>query len=150
MTHFAVHFRDHVTPILRSTVKSQALAVAVGSIEFSDAVAAVWAVARSRGATFLSDGVVDELRDWILTNLSSEVNDALAACPEQLDLIETADEPDEEWKARYVVDLERLTDPVGHYERLASGCRETEIIRWVFAAISPEYRAHLLAVRRGA
>ena len=40
--------------------------------------------------------------------------------------------------------LERETDPVGHYTRLAGSCEAP--VRWAFASISPEYRASL---RRG-
>ena len=35
------------------------------------------------------------------------------------------------------------TDPVGYYSWLTAGCRDPDRMRWVFAAISPPYRAHL-------
>ena len=82
MNNFPIHFRQHAIPALRPVLAGQALAVAAGSIEFSEAVRATWEAARARGAMFLPDEVFadgkahrpfDELRDWILTTLSTEI-----------------------------------------------------------------------------
>lgn len=83
MNQFPSHFRQHAIPALRPIVAGQALAVAAGSIEFHEAVRAVWGAARSRGAMFLPDEVFDngkihrpfdELCDWILTTLCAEID----------------------------------------------------------------------------
>lgn len=89
MTHFAAHFRQHVTPWLREIIRGQALAVAAGSIEFQEAIANTWAAARTRGAMFLPDSITDidgktehpfdQLRDWILTRMSVEIDAYIAA-----------------------------------------------------------------------
>jgi len=83
VNNFPIHFRQHAIPALRPVVAGQALAVAAGSIEFSEAVRATWEAARARGAMFLPDEAFadgkthrpfDELRDWILTTLSAEID----------------------------------------------------------------------------
>jgi len=88
VNNFPNHFRQHAIPALRPVVAGQALAVAAGSIHFSEAVRAVWQDARTRGAMFLPDEVFedgkiyrpfDHLRDWILTTLSAEIDRIEAA-----------------------------------------------------------------------
>lgn len=74
MMGFSYHFRTHAIPALRPIVAGQALAVAAGSIEFHEAVRAIWAAARNKGAMYLPDETFGELRDWILTTLSAEID----------------------------------------------------------------------------
>ena len=120
-------------PRLRIEVERQALLIDIGDATFADAHSAVMCTARSRGAVYLPTDRLDELDDWISSALLSAVDQAEAR------------------RLEICTDVERLraADPVAYYERLAASCSKPDEMRWVFAALSPEYRRHLLAVRQG-
>lgn len=130
MSLFANHFRSHVTPRLRGMAERQAFLVAADAISFAEAVEAVLREAFSRGAGYLPSAIFDELLDWVYATVSQEIEKAEAACAEM----------DGESERR------RQADPVAYYTDLNAQCSQP--MEWVFAAISPEYRAHLLAVKR--
>jgi hypothetical protein len=69
---FAAHFRQHCTSALVVACQTQGLLVGLELIGFADAYAAVWQMARSRGATFLPDEIVEDLETWICTFLADE------------------------------------------------------------------------------
>jgi len=132
MSIFAVHFRNHVTPRLRQQVALQAFLIACGSVTYGEGRAAIVAHAWRYGAGHLPAALFAELLDWISTAL---LEDILQAEP-RVEAIEADN------------DRSVATDPVAHYTRLAAQCSNPDQMRWVFAAISPKYRAHLQAVRR--
>lgn len=72
MSVFAEAFRRHVTPDLKKSIRGNALLMALGSQEFSDAYATVAALAIRRGASHLAPERLDELLDWIGSALLDE------------------------------------------------------------------------------
>jgi len=145
--NFPIHFRDHVMPRLRQQVTLQSFLIACGSATYAEGYDAVLAQARRYGALHLPERlrVWDEaaarfrtirpraeLEDWIATSLLTGILQAEPRVAE----IEAG------------IETERVVDPVTHYDRLAANSRNPEAMRWTFAAICPEYRAHLQAVRR--
>ena len=130
MSLFPIHYRQHVMPKLRQQIDLQAFLIACDTTTYSDAHAEVIGLAHRYGAGYLPDRLRDQLHDWISDNLLS----AIMAAEPRVEAVEA--------------DIERraATDPVTHYTELAAQCRPG--MEWVFAAISPEYRAHLQAVRR--
>lgn len=56
-------------PDLRRSCRLEALAITHGLSGFAESSAAVMTHARSRGATHLPSGLVDELIDWIDTTI---------------------------------------------------------------------------------
>ncbi len=131
MKLFPLHFRDHVMPKLRAAVNVQAFLIACGSATYSEGHAEVFAVARRYGALYLPDNRLADLQDWIATAL--------------VDGIDAAERRVDEIEAQHAI-----ADPIQHYDMLAEQSRDPEAMRWTFAAICPEYRAHLIAGRRGA
>lgn len=138
MTAFPTHFRDHVMPRLRQQVAVQAFLVACGSTSYAEGYDVVLAAARRYGALRLPERLrIDgrtvrpllELEDWISTSLLTGILQAEPRIAEIEAEIAAA-------------------DPVAHYEELAAASRNPDQMRWTFAAINPEYRAYLQAVRR--
>ena len=94
--------------------------------------AAILATALHYGAGYLPSARFDELHDWI----ASALVEAITEAEPRVDAMDAE------------IERQTVEDPIAHYERLAAESREPEKMRWAFAAISPVYRAHLLAVRR--
>ena len=130
MMHFPAHFREHVVPKLRHDIAVQAFRLATDQTDYGGAYAEVFAVARHYGALRLPDWALTDLRDWISTELLA----AIMAAERRIDALQAE------------IEAERASDPVGHYARLAQSCMPG--MQWIFAAISPEYRAHLIAEHR--
>jgi hypothetical protein len=128
VTSFAENFREHVTPKLREEIAHQALQLACDTIDWQDAFQIVLDMALRYGAIHLRDDIFYDLRDWIGSMLLDAVGNAENAVGE--------------------VERQAQANPIGHYESLAASCSDPDAMRWVFAAISPEYRKSLLAVRR--
>lgn len=129
---FADDFRTCVLPRLREACRREGVFVACRLRDFADAHAAIWEEAAYLGALFLPEPVRADLEDWIGTTL--------------LHAVLAAEQHNAVLGAELAEQLSR--DPVTYYEELAEACREPERMRWVFAAISPEYRQHLIASRR--
>lgn len=130
MTSFPDNFREHVTPKLREEIARQAIRLACDEIDWTAGFQAVLGMALRYGAIHLPDGIFYDLRDWIGSML--------------LDAASTTESAADE------IERQAQVDPVSHYESLAASCSDPAAMRWVFAAISPEYRESLLAVRRPA
>lgn len=145
--NFPTHFRDHVMPRLRQQVALQSFLIACGAASYAEGYDAVMTQARRYGAMHLPERlrVWDEtlgrfrtarpraeLEDWIATSISTGILQAEPRVAE----IETNNERRAD------------ADPIAYYDGLAAGSRNPEAMRWTFAAICPEYRAHLQAVRR--
>ena len=131
MKLFPIHFRDAVMPRLRAAVDVQSFFIACGTREYGEASAEVFAIARKFGALHLPDQRLEELQEWIAIALLQ----GIAAAEKRVDEIEAT---------------LAAEDPIQHYEELAAQSQDPERMRWTFAAICPEYRAHLIAGRRGA
>jgi hypothetical protein len=69
---FAAHFRQHCMPALMVACRTQGLLVGLELINFANAYAAVWQMARSRGATLLPYEIMEDLETWICTSLVDE------------------------------------------------------------------------------
>lgn len=69
MSTFAATFRNIVMPRLRRQARVQGLFVALDLRTFSEACSSVWADASRRGAAHLPDSLIDELNDWIATQV---------------------------------------------------------------------------------
>lgn len=123
---FAAHYREHVVPKLRQQIALQSFFIACGTTSYEDGFAAVFEQARRYGAIHLPGRLCQELRDWI----GAALTDGIIEVEPRIDAMEAANE---------------ARDPVLHYGELAG--TDTQL-QWIFAAISPEYRAHLLAVNR--
>lgn len=78
MRLFAHHFRDHVMPRLRNLAKAEAVCVTRNVETFSGACDAVMNYARKRGALYLPDDVLDDLEDWIATEVLTQIDAAEA------------------------------------------------------------------------
>lgn len=128
MTSLARHFREHVIPRLRSEIDRVASLLALDLIDWGAAEACITRIEAQYGANRLCDPEHEELLDRICTHLLSRELEAEVS-------IEAA---------RAELERECAADPIGHYEWLARGSRDPDIIRWAFAAISPKYRDHLL------
>jgi hypothetical protein len=129
---FAHQFRQHVTPRLRAVAERQAFFMACDSQDWSEAYQAVMDEALRYGATHLPNDTFVELSDWIGATLIAEITAAEQRCTEM-----------------HTANADKCqSDPVSYYTDLAAGCSKPDAMQWVFAAINPEYRAHLLAVKR--
>jgi hypothetical protein len=114
---------------MAAEVPRQAWLVAADATSFRAGMAAIWAVGRHYGASHLSPDLLTDLDEWIAETL-------LAAIPRA--------EADIAARQAVLAEL-RGENPVRYYARLAGG---DEGLQWAFAAISPPYRASLLAARR--
>jgi hypothetical protein len=119
-------------PKLRQQVAVQSFFIACGIVDYGEGHKAILATAMHYGAAYLPTARFDELRDWIASALVEGITDA----EPRVDAMEAE------------IERQAIEDPVAHYESIAASSKEPEKMRWAFAAISPEYRAHLLAVRR--
>jgi len=124
---FAEDFKREAAPRLRAVAKLHGTLHALGAESFSDAHAAVHAEASYLGAGFLPAENYDDLCEQITSAVLAETQAA-----------ETVAD---------AVEAGAVADPIAHYEDLARG---DDLLRWTFAAICPEYRAHLIAERRHA
>jgi hypothetical protein len=77
MTTFASAFREHVTPDLRRSARVQGARLALDRISFEDAYAAVFEIARKRGAHYLDEAAFYDLRDWISIQILDALNEFL-------------------------------------------------------------------------
>lgn len=131
---FAEQFRQHVIPRLNQEIDRLGPQLALGLIDWETAERRITCIAARYGASHLRDRGYEELLDWIDKHLLTRQLKAEAAIED----------------AKEALALQCAIDPVGHYEWLTTGSKDPDRIRWAFAAISPEYRAHLLAqLRRG-
>ena len=126
---FAGHYRALVVPRLLQMCRVQGLFLATGLCGWSEAHEKVRDLAIRLGALSLPADLGAELLD---DRIAAWLLEAVTAAETEIPALE-AD-----------IALERETDPVGHYTRLAGSCEAP--VRWAFASISPEYRASL---RRG-
>jgi hypothetical protein len=131
---FADDFKRHAAPRLRAVAKAHATFHALGDESFVDAHAAVHAEAAYLGAGFLPAENYDDLCDQITSLILNETDAA------EISLAKS-----DETNAAALA-----ADPVAYYEALvASSHRPDEALRWAYASICPEYRAYLIAQRRG-
>lgn len=129
---FANDFHAVAAPRLGPPIKAQGFLLAADCVDFSDARRAVNDVAIQFGASYLPAPVLDDLLDWIAAALLRE----FAQAEPRVATIEAE------------IDAQREADPVAYYRDLAATCADPERMRWVFAAICPEYRAYLIATRK--
>lgn len=115
-------FRAHVLPKLVRLAREGAIAMSDGEASFDEVMNGVMHEARRLGASRLPEGVYAALEDYI----EKQVMD----CWQGLDA------------ATERVRKEASAHPVEHYSQLAA---EMPHLKWTFAAISPEYRAHAIA-----
>jgi hypothetical protein len=73
-TRFAADFRRIVIPTLTREINRLAPDVADGQMAFSDAMAELTRLAYQRGAGYLSEGLRDELVDWVAQTLLEETD----------------------------------------------------------------------------
>lgn len=125
MTDFANTFRTLVMPSLRERCRYYGILVSCDQIGLGEACDLVMDEARKRGATYLDSRKLTDLLDWTATRILTETD--------------VADQN------RAHIRAEEKADPVGYYTKLTAMCSNPERIKWIFASISPEYRAHLLA-----
>lgn len=71
---FPQHFDREVTPKLANLVAIWGNLVACDAYSFGEALALLWAYAWKRGAGYLPHDVQDELRDWLVTELSASID----------------------------------------------------------------------------
>ena len=81
MSTFSATFRETVVPALRSECRLQALSLARGRCDFSEAYDAVFLTARERGALHLPDNVLLDLEGWLATTILRTIED-IEARPE--------------------------------------------------------------------
>jgi hypothetical protein len=128
-THaFAAHYREAAVPKIKHELDVLAVLIDAGSIAFDEAYDEAITLADKLGAGYLPHS---DLYEWILVQLS----EAVSIAKERGDA------------ARAVLKRAELADPVAYYEKLAAGCAKPESARWAFAAISKEYRTHLVKCR---
>jgi len=70
---FPEHFDREVTPRLAAMCRSWGNMVACDVYSFGEALGLIWARAWQLGAGYLPDDVQDELRDWLITELSASI-----------------------------------------------------------------------------
>lgn len=129
---FADDFRVMVVPRLKAATEAQGFLLGLDQTDFTDAHASVHVAASKRGAALLPDNVRADLDDWISASLLRE---SVKAEP-RIDALAAE------------IEAAEIADPVRHYSGLAAASSDPARMKWVFAAISPEYRAYLLAERR--
>jgi hypothetical protein len=125
---FAEDFRDQVIPRMRLEARVQGLLVAAGEIEFGDAKYAVTMIAVRAGLGLLSPEAQERVTDRVP------------------DLLWDAHEAG--LKTILADERKRRDDPIGYFESAAAKCRDPEKMRWVFAAMCPAYRKHLVGRMR--
>lgn len=69
MSEFATTYRALVVPRLRQLCASEGARLALGLVDWSDAVGAVWDTAYRLGAYALPDTLPEELYDWVQSQL---------------------------------------------------------------------------------
>lgn len=126
VSDFDAAFRSVAIPRLAARCRIEAIRVADREQGFAAAVDAVTDAARRMGMAYLSNDHITDLLDWIAATVLRDIDAAEAI-------------------TRQVREAERR-DPVAHYSALAA---EAPHLQWTFAAISPEYRRHLLRERHG-
>lgn len=124
MSDFDATFRALVIPRLAKRCILEAHYVAEDEQSFSEACRAVMVEALRLGASHLTEANWRGLHDWIDARVLSAVD--------------ASDKLGDE------VRRQEHEDPVAHYSALAV---EAPHLTWIFAAISPEYRRHLLRER---
>lgn len=124
---FPEDFKAVAVPALKAECVVQGRLVAMEIIDYDEAFDAVIALADKLGAWNLPENTLARLHDRMLAALTKAVADATP-------MVDTA-------KAE--LEPIRVRNPVGYYAKLASLCVRPDQMRWVFAAISPEYRASL-------
>ena len=72
---FPAHFDKEVTPRLAAMCAVWGNLVACDAYTFGEALALIWARAWKLGAGYLPASVQDELRDWLVTELSASIVD---------------------------------------------------------------------------
>ena len=72
---FPAHFDKEVTPRLAAMCAVWGNLVACDAYTFGEALALIWARAWKLGAGYLPAPVQDELRDWLVTELSASILD---------------------------------------------------------------------------
>ena len=72
---FPEHFDREVTPRLAAMCRVWGNLVACDAYTFGEALALIWARAWKLGAAYLPAPVQDELRDWLVTELSASILD---------------------------------------------------------------------------
>jgi hypothetical protein len=132
MTPFAQHYRARVVPRLRTEIQKVGALLALDVIDWNEAEGQVTKIADHYGARNLRGYAYDELLDWIAGRLLDAQIDAEASV---------------EARSKALARRE-AADPVAYYGALAAACRDPDAVCWIFAAISPAYRAHLLAEAR--
>jgi hypothetical protein len=120
MTAFPDTFRALVIPQLRVQCHIQAVDVVHGVTTFGDAVENLWTFARDRGATYLGPDRIDAIRDWIMSNLLTAIDNCQTIGAK--------------------LAAEQTRDPAGYYRQLV---KVAPGAKWAAAAISQEYRETL-------
>ena len=72
---FPAHFDKEVTPRLAAMCRVWGNLVACDAYTFGEALSLIWARAWRLGAGYLPASVQDELRDWLVTELSASILD---------------------------------------------------------------------------
>ena len=129
---FADDFRAEVVPRLSAEMRFQALQIALDLTGWEDAASTVGAVARKGGSGLLGSDHQERLSDWIDRTLFREEIAAEARIADTEQRIEAA----------------IASDPIAYYDGLAARTSDPARMKWVFAAICPEYRTYLIAAAK--
>lgn len=70
---FPDHFDRHVTPRLAELIQWSGNLVACEAYSFGEVMSLLWREAYKLGCGYLADDVQDELRDWMLVELSASI-----------------------------------------------------------------------------